>query len=502
MNIYIKKIHDQFFSEILGFRPTTGSIKPVHFINNISREILGYYYKNENLYNFIEPRAKNKSLDPKRTYEELSEVSFYDQLENKSQFESLRRKAKGLLHSDGAVFVNDNMISFTAANEFFIEKDSMASYIKNYHKNLFELDLGNSKNLAKLLNQNLVSTQNDLEKLDPITILFYPLLSQDKKNEETKTEDDKFINNEINSKFIKKYKYLAKNFYSNYSGFLETNRIKLFQKICHFSCVIPLLHFIFLNPKSSRPVILSANKDGKFEKIDKASHESYNNLYSDVTANMCSYLSKKLSENEILVEKLNSLSFEDDEIINSFLNEFSFSDEQKENNRLGKNYLENRKLIFDQFFSPDDRVNSFSQILNGIYEKEVNNSYQFKAFIDRLLKLAGFYYPGLRGSGYTRFKPKYNIIELLVYTLIEDTDQNGYVSYQEFLKRLWENYGLIIGGLNTGEWNDYDYLMDLNYDLDQEDLKDNRKNFLNILKSYGFAKSFHDDLDIVGINVI
>ena len=118
------------------------------------------------------------------------------------------------------------------------------------------------------------------------------------------------------------------------------------------------------------------------------------------------------------------------------------------------------------------------------------------------MKLAGVYYPGLRGSGYTRFKPKYNIIELLVYTLIEDTDQNGYISYQEFLKRLWKNYGLIIGGLNTGEWNDYDYLMDLNYDLDQEDLKDNRKNFLNILKSYGFAKSFHDDLDIVGINVI
>ena len=86
--------------------------------------------------------------------------------------------------------------------------------------------------------------------------------------------------------------------------------------------------------------------------------------------------------------------------------------------------------------------------------------------------------------------------------MIEDADQNGYISYQEFLKRLWKNYGLIIGGLNTGEWNDYDYLMDLNYDLDQEDLKDNRKNFLNILKSYGFAKSFHDDLDIVGINVI
>ena len=41
-----------------------------------------------------------------------------------------------------------------------------------------------------------------------------------------------------------------------------------------------------------------------------------------------------------------------------------------------------------------------------------------------------------------------------------------------------------------------------NFDLDQEDLKNNRQNFLNILKSYCFAKSFHDDLDIVVINVI
>ena len=99
--------------------------------------------------------------------------------------------------------------------------------------------------------------------------------------------------------------------------------------LCHY-------YILFLNPQSSRPVILSANKDGKFDKIDKASHESYNNLYGDVTANMCSYLSKKLNENEILIEKLNSLSLEDDEIINGFLNEFSFSNEEKENNRLGK----------------------------------------------------------------------------------------------------------------------------------------------------------------------
>ena len=82
------------------------------------------------MYNFIEPRGKNKSLDPKRTYEELSEISFYDQLENKSQFESLRRKAKGLLHSDGAVFVNDNMISFTATNEFFMKKTQWLANIK------------------------------------------------------------------------------------------------------------------------------------------------------------------------------------------------------------------------------------------------------------------------------------------------------------------------------------------------------------------------------------
>ncbi|MDC0861330.1 hypothetical protein OAQ08_01865, partial [Alphaproteobacteria bacterium] len=488
MNIYIKKLHDQFFKEILGFRPTTGSIKPVHFINNISREILGYHFKNDDLYSFIEPRAKNKGLDPNRTFEKLSELSFYDQLENKSQFESLRRKAKGLLHSDGAVFANDEMISFTAANEFFIEKDSMGSYIKNYHKSLFELDIGRNKNLANLLSQNLISNQNDLEKLDPITILFYPLLSQNQKNDEIKTEDNSFLENELNSKFIEKYKYLAKNFYNNYSGFLEINRIKLFQKICHFSCVMPLLHFISLNSHSSRPVIFSANKEGKkINKIDIASHESYNNLYDDVTSNMCSYLSKKLNEDTSLIDKLNSLNLDDDEIINNFLNEFSFSDKEKENAKLGKNYLEDRKLIFDQFFDPDDRINSLAQVLNGIYEKEVNKSSQFKAFTDRLLKLAGVYYPGLRApSRLTRFKPKYNIIELLVYTLIEETDQDNYISYQEFLKRLWDNYGIIIGGLNKGEWNDYEYLIDLNYDLDQEDLKENRKNFLDVLKSYGF----------------
>ena len=176
----IKELHDDFFNEVLGFKPKKGNIKPVHFINNISREILGYHFENENLYNFIEPRNKNKKLDEKRTYEKLNELPFYDQLDDKSQFETIRRRAKGLLHSDGAVFVNSNMVSFTAANEFFIENDTMGSDIKNYHKSLFEIDLGNDQNIASLLRQNLTTNQDDLNKLDPITILFYPLLSQKK----------------------------------------------------------------------------------------------------------------------------------------------------------------------------------------------------------------------------------------------------------------------------------------------------------------------------------
>ena len=182
--ITIKKLHNEFFKEVLGFKPDKGNIKPVHFINNISREILGYHYINENLYDFIEPRNKNKKLDENRTYEKLNELPFYDQLDDKSQFETIRRRAKGLLHSDGAVFVNSKMVSFTAANEFFIEDDTMGSGIKNYHKSLFEIDLGNNQNIANLLSQNLTSNQDDLYKLDPITILFYPLLSQKKENDD------------------------------------------------------------------------------------------------------------------------------------------------------------------------------------------------------------------------------------------------------------------------------------------------------------------------------
>ena len=48
----------------------------------------------------------------------------------------------------------------------------MGSDIKNYHKSLFEIDLGDNQNIANLLSQNLTSNQDDLYKLDPITILF------------------------------------------------------------------------------------------------------------------------------------------------------------------------------------------------------------------------------------------------------------------------------------------------------------------------------------------
>ncbi len=505
MKITINELHNEFFEKILGFDPKTGGIKPVHFINNISRDILGYYFQNIDLYNFIEPRGKDKKLDPKKDFEVLSQLPFFENINDKSQFKFLRRKAKGLLNSDGAVNAIDiqkPMISFTAANEFFVEKDTMGGYIKNYHKNLFSIDLEEGKNLSELLKKNLLSSNEDLEKLDPITILFFPLLSRDKQNNNEKSIQNSFMSNDFNKLFIEKYKYLAKNFYNNYFSFLETNRIKLYQKICHFSCILPLLHFNFLNSVSPSTLILSASKIGRVEKIDRASHESYENLYANVKNAMCLFLSKKLESDDNFVEKINTIKFDDDNEVNEFLKGFKFSVEPHKNVKFNKNYLENRKLVFDQYFVPDDRVSSFSQTLNGIYENEVTKSYQFKAFMDTLLKRVGFYYPGVGSPGYTRIKPKYNIIELLVYTLIEDGDKSNYVDYQEFLKRLWENYGIIVGGLNTGEFNDYDHLVSEGYDLDQEDLKDNRQNFLNILKSYGFAKSFHDDLDIVGINVI
>ena len=66
MKITINELHNEFFEKILGFNPKTGGIKPVHFINNISRGILGYYFQNIDLYNFIEPRGKDKKLDPKK----------------------------------------------------------------------------------------------------------------------------------------------------------------------------------------------------------------------------------------------------------------------------------------------------------------------------------------------------------------------------------------------------------------------------------------------------
>ena len=503
--ISINELHVDFFKKILGFKPGTGSIKPVHFINNISREILGYYYQNKDLYNFIEPRGKDKNLDPEREFDKLCQLPFYENIHSKKEFQTLRRRAKGLLNSDGAVMANNPskpMISFTAANELFIEKDTMGSFIQNYHKSLFAIDLGEEKNISELLKKNLLSNNDNLEKLDPITILFYPLLSQEKKYYNEESIDSDFLNNDFNKLYIEKYIYLAKNFYNNYSSFLETNRIKLFQKICHFSCILPLIQFNFLNTSSPSTLILSASKEGQVVKIDTASHESYENLYSNVKNVMCTFLSNKLGGDHDFVERINSIKFDDENEMNNFLKSFKFSNVPKKNEKIGKNYLENRKLVFDQFFLPEDRLNSFSQTLHGIYENEVSKSYQFKAFMDKLLKLVGFYYPGVRGSGYTRFKPKYNVIELLVYTLIEEGDKNNCVSYQVFLRRLWENYGIIVGGLNTGDFNDHDHLIELGYDLDQEDLKTNRQNFLDILKSYGFAKSFHDDLDIVGINVI
>ena len=122
----ITDVLDAVFDRDVGWRPVSGSIKPVHIANGLFRSLLRARYNVSRTVTFLRPDNK----DTKRTYEYMVQetndprfAAFADSA-RKGDFEQLREYARGLLAADKAVFPSVDQSSLSLTCREMISPDS------------------------------------------------------------------------------------------------------------------------------------------------------------------------------------------------------------------------------------------------------------------------------------------------------------------------------------------------------------------------------------------
>jgi hypothetical protein len=182
--VKISEILNGVYDRSVGWRPSSGAIKPVHIANGLFRDLLSEQYDIKRTVAFAVPWRKkgDPEPDPKRTYQYLVEDTADPRLRAfcgqhfKDRFEKLREFTRRLLAADGAVFPQADYTSLTLSCRQMISQDRNDRDVGRFMAEILRGRGGNGT-LAKVVADCLVEDSDRPQ--DPISLLVWPLLSQD-----------------------------------------------------------------------------------------------------------------------------------------------------------------------------------------------------------------------------------------------------------------------------------------------------------------------------------
>ena len=73
-----------------------------------------------------------------------------------------------------------------------------------------------------------------------------------------------------------------------------------------------------------------------------------------------------------------------------------------------------------------------------------------------------------------------------------------FITLGGFLVKLWDRFGLIVGGRETDEWSDGEFLHKQDVKIDQSALLANTIDLVEQLVSVGLARRYPDNVTFVG----
>lgn len=481
--IFLRDYRTAVDNTYVGFKPNGGSIKPVHIAGGSLRCIYGKCNTTMNIKKLaLVSDAKGNipaGNELETVYDELAENDAIEDGISLAALDSMRNVMQRLLSADKGVYVvkglKDGMISYTAGSKYFLTRPAMyedigefiGGVIRSYCPDLAEY-------IKELLN----------EANDPISLLFEPVLEDAMVTFESSRHEDipTFKNqNKAMEWFISGLREsgtcLMKNFETHPNSLTQ---LRLFNFFCIFQLIryMALLEAFYCN-ENIRAILLDFSGMAPSQSsVARASEMSYTQMHKSINRFYAWGYAQMLKENGYGKAELmtsDTPAYEE--------NKKSSKSSQEELNTLwnlakeraeGVNTDDEARLIFGETMYDMLALEASSHPVNCL--KTLGTS-------------AGVLYPPDKMHPNKRFVLSQDILEMLLRSCVEPKEV---LSGAELRTRLWERFGIVVGGssFEMEQLQNSGMLLQ----IDEDSLERNFATFASLLESMDFAEVMADGI--------
>lgn len=480
----LKDFRVELDKKYIGFSVNSSSIKPVHVANGLFRTTLGQAYNLDNIGKFSYTKS-NKGTTPPQTklnkihkeYVDLNKIE--TQNITKEQFELLRQTSQSIVEADKGVysFKGNEMVSYTLPSKYFLTTSPTHTISGDFIGSLIKRS---NSQIVDMIREDL----ND--ENDPITLLFYPAIHIESPEPIEIEEMDldaiegfsKGYFQELMENIKKSFDCLAMNLKvhpNKYVHLRQTNFLSIYYIILYISN----LEYIYKLTTIKRPFLLDCSADSKSE-IARASSL----CISQINQSMSRCYSK------LIADELRNQPFHED-LLETILNsdevpQYHDKPQKKENKQA---FSEIWSLAKDNVSKAETEDQKFLILGSAIYDMlELEGSSTIIKYLKALGIKSGIIYPQANSVPNKRFVLATETLEVILKSCIEP---NKSITLDELLDTLWERFNIVVGGRAKDE----EILLQAGiYHADSDSLKENQKNFVNLLEKMNFAELLADGI--------
>lgn len=471
----------------VGFKPNGGSVKPVHIAGGVFRCIYGSYNRTKRIKRMaLVSDAKGNVPAGNETaavYSQLVADEMIEDSVSETQLESMRNVMQRLLNVDDAVYVvkglADNMISYSAGSKHFLTSKAMyedagefiGGIIRAYCPDLADY-------IKKILD----------EGNDPITLLFEPVLEEENMEVFSKQsqhmEIPVFTNiNSNTQRFIDGIKEAGECLLNNFKQ--HTNPLTQL-RLFNFFCIFNLIRYLtslesFYCGEKVKPVLLDfSKKSPSFSSVARMSEMSYTQMYKSINRfyawGYARWLEKK--------------GYSKEELLNLETPVYARDSKGKISTKVGKEELDALWALAKERASDlagEDVLLQFGETMYDMLALEASS--HPVTYIKKLGTNAGILYPPDQQHPNKRFVISQDILEMLMRCCVKSGEV---ISGTEIRKRLWDRFGIVIGGSQFEMQVLQSSGMILQ--IDEDALEENFNSFASTLESMDFAEVMADGI--------
>jgi hypothetical protein len=495
--MHIGQVFNNIYDTAVGWRPASGSIKPVHVANGLLRSVRGRNYNLETISTFLIAHRQGGLPDAKRTFEALKDDEEFVHLlghltDDRSGFERTRRYAKGLLAADKAVFPSASASSLSLTSGLMVSRDHNDRGLGAYGATLISLGAGS---LAQRLRESVEVSRPH----DPITALAWPLLVDREGQAVRAANSDEFLKKAHNKEFLDQIASAANCLATHTIN--SKDPLRLVQRTVHFICVATFVHAQALAGRgrlARRPPTLLVSGSPKGSELAIASERSLMFVVDGFQGWLVDELASRIEKGRPVSasEVIDRAKLEDGRSVKALLRGIgtATTGHASPNSRAVDErfelYSAARKQLKDQ--SP---AKVMASALMEMYLQEYESGGP-QSFLFALGRKAGFLYPHFQGrSRDKRAMPNARVLEMMVKACVERGEA---LSLDAFLERLWMRFGCIVGGRLTDEWSDASALANHGLAVEIDMLSENTERFVDELVEMGLARRYPDGVTFVG----